>query len=762
MENLFYNISQVLGITVVHSLWQGLIIYMLLRIFILVFPQVPAAVRYRVAFGALTAVLGWFFYTLFLQLINYEWQSTRPVTLNVLALPGLTNAGVQTPVNKYYVTIAGYMPYVTVIYVVGLVFNTLKLAFAWNNIYQIRKYVTQTEFASSIRKLSSQLNLRTNVDAAFSEWVDVPCVTGFFKPIILLPISISCYLNTEEVEAILLHELAHVKRNDYLHNFIQQVIGIMLFFNPFARLISKTISEEREHSCDDLVIETTSRPFIYAQTLLKLEENKQYQWQLALAATGKRKFELLNRIERIMKTKKHTINIRPVLVTVLALTLGITSIAWLNPKVEDGKLKVKNLDPTIKMLTTFVSGGDIGSAEPIVVKIPASAKIKKSKIEVVYDDTTLNSLRDTIGKPKKYTKIIIVDENGDRKEYSSASDLPDDVKSEFNISNGYQFGFKFDNDSSFTKMNTYFNSAAFKKQQAVIEKQALAMTKKFENKDWKNKAADMEKQAKIMVKRFESPEWKRIQTDIEKQAKQFEEDYKNADSDASRDEIMKKSIEFGLKAAELVNTPEFKKQLAENEKMLNSTEFKKYMVEVDKAIKSPAFKKQQVQIQKMIKSPEFNKQQVEIQKMINRPEWQKQQLEMAEKSIELVKKIQPGARNEFDQLAKDGNLIKQYFTSPEAAKNIEMMIKNANTPEFKKAMDKMAKQLKENPAKGLSGEAADMAKFAEDMAKYYNNPAFKKDIKDLTKYYNNPEFAKQFEEMRKSFEKQDSLKKTKP
>ena len=619
MENLFYNISQVLGITVVHSLWQGLIVYMLLRIFILVFPQVPAAIRYRVAFTALAGILGWFLYTLFLQLINYEWQSTTPVAINPIALPGLVSAAAQAPVNKYYVTIAGYMPYVTVVYVVGLVFNTLKLAFAWNNIYQIRKYVTQTEFAVSIRKLSNQLELKTKVEAAFSEWVDVPCVTGFFKPIILLPISISCYLNTEEVEAILLHELAHVKRNDYLHNFIQQVISIMLFFNPFARLISKIISEEREHSCDDLVVETTSRPFIYAQTLLKLEENKQYQWQLALAATGKHKFELLNRIERIMKTKKHTINIRPVLVTVLALTLGITSIAWLNPKVEDGKLKVKNLDPAIQALTAFTSGGDIASAK--AVETAAPVRPKKHKVEIIYNDTTLNRLSDTIKKPGKYSRIIIVDEDGNRKEYNSIADLPTDVKQEIKAED-FNFNFKFRTDSAFKKMNAYFESAAwkehqkaietqaadmekhfnspeFKKQQAAIEKQALAMSKKFEGKAWKKQQEALEKSAQKMAKQFESADWKKKQEDIEIRAKELGKHFDSPEWQAKQDDLIQKATAFGLEAAEITtkftNSPEFQKQQQELVKSATELGLKAARMST-KVVQSPEFQKQQKKV----------------------------------------------------------------------------------------------------------------------------------------------------------------------
>ena len=86
----------------------------------------------------------------------------------------------------------------------------------------------------------------------------------------------------------------------------------MLFFNPFAQLINRIINQERENGCDDLVVEKTGKPLIYAQALLKLEETQGIQFQLALAATGK-KYHLLNRIERIMKTKKPIGNVRHLL-----------------------------------------------------------------------------------------------------------------------------------------------------------------------------------------------------------------------------------------------------------------------------------------------------------------------------------------------------------------------------------------------------------------------------------------------------------------
>ena len=72
--------------------------------------------------------------------------------------------------------------------------------------------------------------------------VDVPCMIGFFKPIILLPITLTTYLSATEIEAILLHELSHIKRNDYLLNMIQQLITVLLFFNPFAQLNKQVLN----------------------------------------------------------------------------------------------------------------------------------------------------------------------------------------------------------------------------------------------------------------------------------------------------------------------------------------------------------------------------------------------------------------------------------------------------------------------------------------------------------------------------------------
>jgi hypothetical protein len=190
------------------------------------------------------------------------------------------------------------------------------------------------------------LNITDKVRFGLSKLVDAPCMMGYFKPVILLPFTLSTYLSAEEIEIIILHELAHIKRNDYLVNLAQQAMSVLLFFNPFAQLINRVINQERENSCDDIVIEATQKPLVYAHALLKLEQTRQQEWQLALAATGK-KYHLLNRIERIMKTKKPIGNTRHILLAIALLTASITGLAWLNPTIAHGKISFNKIKPIV-------------------------------------------------------------------------------------------------------------------------------------------------------------------------------------------------------------------------------------------------------------------------------------------------------------------------------------------------------------------------------------------------------------------------------
>jgi bla regulator protein BlaR1 len=206
-----------------------------------VLPDMAAASKYKLAFTALSLMLGWFAFTLYFEIDHYTWVDTLPNQgrLTVMAFSPVVVEQWQTPAERYYNIIARYLPYITMLYLAGLVFNTLRMILAWNNIYRIRQNIIVADLQQQVHLLAQQMGITKYIQAAYSQLINVPCITGFFRPVILLPLGISSYLTAQEIEAILLHELAHIKRNDYLLNLIQQVIGIVLFFNPFSRLISR-------------------------------------------------------------------------------------------------------------------------------------------------------------------------------------------------------------------------------------------------------------------------------------------------------------------------------------------------------------------------------------------------------------------------------------------------------------------------------------------------------------------------------------------
>ena len=117
------------------------------------------------------------------------------------------------------------------------------------------------------------MGIKKDVRMWFSDLVDTPLTIGFWKPVILLPVAAINHLSLQQAEAIILHELNHIKRNDYFINFLIACMDIILFFNPFVRVLTNIIKSERENSCDDMVLQFRYDAGHYASALLLLEKN---------------------------------------------------------------------------------------------------------------------------------------------------------------------------------------------------------------------------------------------------------------------------------------------------------------------------------------------------------------------------------------------------------------------------------------------------------------------------------------------------------
>src|SRR5205823_6807755 len=131
---------------------------------------------------------------------------------------------------------------------------------------------------------------------AESALVEVPTLVGWLWPVILLPASAISGLAPAELEAILVHELAHVRRHDYLINLLQTGVETILFYHPAIWWLSRRVRQEREHCCDDIAVSLCGDPIAYARALSTMEELRASpRW--AIAAHGG---SLIVRIRRIV------------------------------------------------------------------------------------------------------------------------------------------------------------------------------------------------------------------------------------------------------------------------------------------------------------------------------------------------------------------------------------------------------------------------------------------------------------------------------
>lgn len=177
------------------------------------------------------------------------------------------------PIHFEIVEINTLLPYI------GLVYFLLLLIFSLGTVKQfqaLHKYRQTANYASSQswnEQLKSTYNTNKHYTIGFSEIVKSPMTFGWLDPVIILPIAICNQMSVEEIKLILLHEIAHINRNDYFIHVIIEASHKLLYFNPFSYLFIKEISLQREMSCDAWVLAQTVHPLSYSKTLYNLAAN---------------------------------------------------------------------------------------------------------------------------------------------------------------------------------------------------------------------------------------------------------------------------------------------------------------------------------------------------------------------------------------------------------------------------------------------------------------------------------------------------------
>jgi hypothetical protein len=153
-----------------------------------------------------------------------------------------------------------------------------------------------SEWQHALDRLIERMHVSRRVRLLPTDRVDSPSVIGWLRPVILAPVGVLCRLSPGQVEALLAHELAHVRRHDYLVNVLQGIAESLLFYHPAVWWISSQIRAEREHCCDDLAVAASGDVLVYARALAELESLRAAHFKAALSANDG---SLLQRIRRL-------------------------------------------------------------------------------------------------------------------------------------------------------------------------------------------------------------------------------------------------------------------------------------------------------------------------------------------------------------------------------------------------------------------------------------------------------------------------------
>jgi beta-lactamase regulating signal transducer with metallopeptidase domain len=193
--------------------------------------------------------------------------------------------------------IATLLRIAAVCWIAGVSLSWLRLGLAAAHALRLPRRGTTaapSELEARARELARRLGV-ARLRVLVSPRIDVPCVVGVLRPVVLVPAATLTGIPAAQLEALLVHELAHVRRQDFLVNLIQTLAESLLFFHPAARWLSAEIRQEREHCCDDLVVAVTQEPLEYARALAALERRRAAT--LAPAASAGR---LRRRVERLL------------------------------------------------------------------------------------------------------------------------------------------------------------------------------------------------------------------------------------------------------------------------------------------------------------------------------------------------------------------------------------------------------------------------------------------------------------------------------
>ena len=301
-----------LGWAILHSLWQGVAIAAIVALLLRGLARSTANVRYLIACAGLAAMTaGWALTAASYAPARTTGRSLAPEATRAEVAPASSPASVPdvsegpklvepTPARSWRAQLESWSAAVVIPWLLGVVLLSARVVCGWYQVRRLRATHKQSVAEAVLLRataIAERLRVSRPFQIAQSAAVQVPAVVGWFRPLVLLPLSALTGLPSAQLDAIIAHELAHVRRHDYIVNIIQTAIEVLLFYHPACWWISRQIRSEREHCCDDLVVTVCGDPVGYASALTELESLRGRTPALGLAATDG---PLLRRVRRLL------------------------------------------------------------------------------------------------------------------------------------------------------------------------------------------------------------------------------------------------------------------------------------------------------------------------------------------------------------------------------------------------------------------------------------------------------------------------------
>jgi beta-lactamase regulating signal transducer with metallopeptidase domain len=290
-----------LGWTLLHFCWQGTAVAVAYAVVDQMTSRATSKIRYVVALAALAlmpaVVAGTFAEEIRVAtpapVNGHAAQLISGAHLDVVPRPILHEiplaSSLEEPGTWLTIRAERLLPWIDALWMVGVFLLAIRSLGGWWQLEQVRRRarrIVPPEVERGFLRICKEIQVGRRVILRVSDEVISPLAMGVWRATVILPVSAVLGLPSEELEAVMAHELGHIRRWDYIWNLLQTAVESVLFFHPAVWWLSRTVRERREVCCDEIAVRSCAGATVYARALLRLEEQRTVNLRLAMALDG--------------------------------------------------------------------------------------------------------------------------------------------------------------------------------------------------------------------------------------------------------------------------------------------------------------------------------------------------------------------------------------------------------------------------------------------------------------------------------------------